>query len=74
MTDQGYPDIDTQVEDLKETIGRAIDASGHARFLAKCIDKRTGHAGAKELAVILLGARKNLQSCEKKLEDIEGEL
>lgn len=62
-----------QVEDLKEAIGRAIDAAGHARFLAQSVDKMTARSEFKEIAVVLLGARKNLQSCETKLEKINEE-
>lgn len=59
-----------QVEDLKEAIGRAIDAAGHARFLAQSIDKQTARLEFKEMAVVLLGARKQLQLCETKLEKL----
>lgn len=64
----------TQVGDLKEAIGRAIDAAGHARFLAQCVEKRTGHGVVKQIAVVLLGARKQLQGAEDSLEKIEDQL
>ena len=59
-----------QIVELKEAIGRAIDATGHARFLAQTIDKQTARPEFKEMAVVLLGARKQLQGCETKLEDL----
>lgn len=61
------------IEELRQVIGRAIDAAGHARYLAQAIERRTAYkTDARVLAVRLLGVRKNLEACETAFEKVWG--
>lgn len=61
-------DISMRVEELYEAVGRAIDASGHARFIAESIKKRTDDKKIEVLYVKLGGVKKNLEEIERALE------